>query len=565
MSRRRPGASRPGACCRITRLPELTILTANGKKERFGLVKPHVTIGRSRESDVFLPDQWLSRQHAEIRQKDDGFYLVDLNSKNGTLLNGEPLRDERRLREGDVITLGEHNLTFTGEGLREDEDETEPEGTRVFSVRELSDISTKPGIDPLELQRQNRILSILSKAASELVVHRPLHELFDLVLDLLFEAVPAERGAILLLQGDPPLPVVKASRSRKGDPMTRVSRSIARRVLEERVSLLLPNLLEDARFKGEHSILSTGIRSAMCAPLWFGSVGTERDAVIGLVYLDTRHRTAQFTEEDLRILTALANVAAAKIENVRLLEESLEKRRMEEDMRMAAEIQTGLLPKEAPDVPGYGLTGCNRPCRTVGGDYYDFAVEDDRLLLALGDVSGKGTGAALLMTVLRAAVRGLWTQPILAEAVARINRTVCQNVPSNKYITFVMARLDPAAGRLEYVNAGHNPPLLIRSGGEVERLEEGGTVLGMFEATPYAIGTAQLRPGDTLLVFSDGVTETWNDKEQEFGEKGLVEVAVRGRGLEAEKLQDEILKALDDFAAGAKATDDRTLIVLKRY
>jgi sigma-B regulation protein RsbU (phosphoserine phosphatase) len=250
---------------------------------------------------------------------------------------------------------------------------------------------------------------------------------------------------------------------------------------------------------------------------------------------------------------------------VRLLEESLEKRRMEEDMRMAAEIQTGLLPKEAPAVAGYGLTGCNRPCRTVGGDYYDFAVEDERLLLALGDVSGKGTGAALLMTVLRAAVRGLWTQPALAEAVARINRTVCQNVPSNKYVTFVMARLDPSAGRLEYVNAGHNPPLLIRSGGDVERLEEGGTVLGMFEATPYAIGTAELRPGDTLLIFSDGVTETFNEAQDEFGEEGLIEVAVRGRGLEAEKLQDEILKALDDFAAGAKATDDRTLIVLKRY
>jgi serine phosphatase RsbU (regulator of sigma subunit)/pSer/pThr/pTyr-binding forkhead associated (FHA) protein len=546
-------------------LPELTILTANGKKERFGLVKPRVTIGRSRESDVFLPDQWLSRQHAEIRQKDDGFYLVDLKSKNGTLLNGEPLREERRLREGDVITLGEHNLTFTGEGLREDEDETEPEGTRVYSVRELSDISTKPGIDPLELQRQNRILAILSKAASELVVHRPLDELFDLVLNLLFEAVPAERGAILLLQGDPPLPVVKASRSRKGEPMTRISRSIARRVLEERVALLLPNVLEDARFKGEHSILSTGIRSAMCAPLWFSSTGSERDSVIGLIYLDTRHRTAQFTEEDTRILTALANVAAAKIENVRLLEESLEKRRLEEDMRMAAEIQTALLPKDAPRVAGYGLTGCNRPCRTVGGDYYDFAFEDGRLLLALGDVSGKGTGAALLMTVLRAAVRGLWTQPVLAEAVTRINRTVCQNVPPNKYVTFLMARLHPASGRLEYVNAGHNPPLLIRSKGEVERLEEGGTVLGMFDSAPYAVGTAELRPGDTLLVFSDGVTETFNETQEEFGEKGLVEVAVRGRSLEAEKLQDEILRALDDFAAGARATDDRTLIVLKRY
>ncbi len=545
-------------------MPEIAIQTADGAKERFPLVKSRVTIGRSRESDIFLPDQWLSRHHAEILQRPDGFYVLDLQSKNGTLLNGQPVKDERRLREGDVITLGEHSLTFCTE---EGEDEAvEPEGTRVFSVRELSDINTKPAIDPAELQRQNRVLAILSKAASELVIHQPLKELFDKILDLLFDAVPAERGAILLLGGSPPTPQVKASRSRKGDTLSRVSRSIARRVIEDRVSLLLPNVMEDARFRAEQSILSSGIRSAMCAPLWFNPGGSGPDMVLGLVYLDSLQHAHSFGEEDLRILTALANVAAAKIENVRLLEESMEKRRMEEDMRMAAEIQTSLLPREAPNVAGYGLVGSNHPSRTVGGDYYDFAVEDGRLLLALGDVSGKGTGAALLMTVLRASVRGHWTDPKLADAVSRINRTVCQNVPTNKYITFFMARLDPPSGVLSYVNAGHNPPLLIRAGGAVvETLQEGGMVLGLFESVPYNDGVTELKRGDTLLVFSDGVTETWNPQGDEFGEAGLTALALRNGGLDAAALQDEILRGLETFAAGAKATDDRTLIVLKRY
>jgi sigma-B regulation protein RsbU (phosphoserine phosphatase) len=169
------------------------------------------------------------------------------------------------------------------------------------------------------------------------------------------------------------------------------------------------------------------------------------------------------------------------------------------------------------------------------------------------------------MTVLRAAVRGHWTDTVLSEAVARINRTVCQNVPSSKYITFFMASLDPPSGRLGYVNAGHNPPLLIRADGKVETLEEGGMVLGIFESVPYADGTAELRPGDTLLVFSDGVTETWSATEEEFGEKGLTDVALRGRGLDAAGLQSEILRTLEEYAAGTKATDDRTLIVLKRY
>ena len=339
------------------------------------------------------------------------------------------MRDWRRLRPGDVITLGEHTLTFCAEAAGEEEEDREPEGTRVFSVRELSAINTRPAIDPGELQRQNRVLAILSKAASELVIHQPLDQLFDTILNLLLEAVAAERGAILLLEGSPPALAIKASRSRQGEPLTRVSRSIARRAIDERVSLLLPNVLEDVRFKSEDSILASGIRTAMCAPLWFASPEQGRDAVIGLVYVDSLQHAHSFTEDDLRVLTALANVAAAKIENVRLLEESLEKRRMEEDMRMAAEIQTGLLPRQAPHVVGWDLVGCNRPCRTVGGDYYDFAVEDGRLLVALGDVSGKGTGAALLMTVLRAAVRAHWTDASLSDAVARINRTVCQNVP----------------------------------------------------------------------------------------------------------------------------------------
>jgi serine phosphatase RsbU (regulator of sigma subunit)/pSer/pThr/pTyr-binding forkhead associated (FHA) protein len=545
-------------------MPEIAIQTAGGTKERFPLTHPRVTVGRSRESDIFLPDQWLSRNHAAIEERTDGYYVNDLSSKNGTLLNGEPLQEWRRLRPGDIITLGEHTLTFCSDATSEEEEEPEPEGTRVFSVRELSDISTRPAIDPVDLQRQNRVLQILSKAASELVVHRPLKELFDLVLDLLFEAVTAERGAILLLEGNPPLPVIKASTSRLGEPLTRVSRSIARRAIEERVSLLIPNVLDDVRFKSEDSILASGIRAAMCAPLWFTATGEGTDSVIGLVYVDSLQHKHSFGEDDLRVLTALANVAAAKIENVRLLEESLEKRRMEEDMRMAAEIQTGLLPRGAPDVPGYDLAGINQPCRTVGGDYYDFAIEDGRLLIALGDVSGKGTGAALLMTVLRAAVRAHWTEESLADAVARINRTVCQNVPSNKFVTFFVSRLDPGSGQLTYVNAGHNPPLLIRANSDVDLLHEGGMVLGLFEGVPYEAGCVEMRAGDTLLAYSDGVTETWSPDGDEFGEDRLRALAVDGRELAAQALQDEILREIERFEEGARATDDRTLVVLKR-
>ena len=542
-------------------MAELKIQTADGSRERFPLSKPRITIGRARSSDVFLPDQWLSRHHAAVEQRNGTYYLLDLGSKNGTLLNGERVSGDRRLRDGDVITLGEHLLVFS---MDDELDERPPEGTRVFSAKELSDIKTKPSIDPVELARQNRVLGVLSEAARALIVHRPLPELFEQVLDLLFEAVPAERGAIMLLEGKPALPVIKASRSRQGGAIASLSRSIVRRVLEKKEALLISSVMDDASFSTQDSILATGIRSAMCAPLWYTATGTEQDAVIGLVYVDSLMASHSFNEEDVRILTALANVAAAKIENSRLLEENLEKRVLEEEMRTAAEIQRGLLPERAPIVPGYGVVGSNRPCRTVGGDYYDFGMDGGRLHFALGDVSGKGTGAALLMTVLRAAVRGHWGVGEPAEAVTRINRTVCQNVTPGKYVTFFMGRLDPGTGALEYVNAGHNPPIVVRADGGLDSLATGGVVLGLFEEGAYEQAATHLGPGDVLVVFSDGVTETWNRADVEFGDARLAELIRRGRDLDAAALEGEILRELDRFAEGTKATDDRTLIVIKR-
>jgi serine phosphatase RsbU (regulator of sigma subunit) len=169
------------------------------------------------------------------------------------------------------------------------------------------------------------------------------------------------------------------------------------------------------------------------------------------------------------------------------------------------------------------------------------------------------------MTVLRAAVRDYWSSGSPPETVARLNRTICLNVPDNKYVTFFLAALDPASGRLDYVNAGHNPPLVVRASGQVDPLTQGGTVLGMFDTAPYAQGTTAMEKGDTLLIYSDGLSETFDPDGEEFGDRGLAGVALRSRSLDAAALQEEILRELDRFSLGAKATDDRTLIVLKRY
>jgi phosphoserine phosphatase RsbU/P len=544
-------------------MPALDVAMPDGGRRVVPLDRERITIGRSKENDIFLPDRWLSRKHAEIQCSAEACWVVDLGSKNGTLVNNHLIRERLRLRPGDVILLGEHSLTFSGDLAaeeHEDDPDTEPAGTQVFSARELSREVRTPSSDAQSLARQNHVLRVLSDAASALLAHRPLAEIFERVLDLIFEAVPAERAAILLTTPGGETEI-KAQRVRSGPAVPRISRSIARRVLEERVAVLIPNVLEDMTLKGQESMVMTGVRSAICAPLWLS--GPEQDTVIGLVYIDKQRSKASFDTEDLRVVTALANLAAAKIETVRLFEESLEKQRLEADVRAAAEIQARLLPAEAPALAGWGLLGSTRACRTVGGDYYDFELHGPELLLALGDVSGKGMGAALLMAVLRAAVRGQWAERAIAEAMARINRTVCQNVPPNKYVTFFLARLDPATGTLRYVNAGHNPPLLLRAGGATETLTEGGMVLGLFDSVPYAEGQATIGNGDMLVIYSDGLTEAWSESGEEFGEANVVRVANENRHERAETIHERLLGAVDAHDHG-KAGDDRTLIVLKR-
>lgn len=548
----------------MTGSPELVLKSSEGER-RIRVDRERTTLGRSRDADIFIPDQWLSRMHAEILLDQGGLSIADLGSKNGTLVNGVRIQGPTPLRKGDQIKLGDHMMTVQwGTVDDETQDDIQAVGTKVFSVRTLQEGVLRAPSNAEELVRKNRVLTVLSGAAAALLAHKPISETFDQVLEILFGAVAAERGAIALFEGPGGafIPVVKASRTRRGEPILKVSRTISRRVHAEQVSILLPNVLEDDALKSEHSIVTTGIRSAMCAPLWHSDGGKE--SIIGVVYLDSREHTHTFSEEDLELVTALASVAAAKIENARLLEESLEKRRMEEDMRVAAEIQRSMLPKVSPTIPGYDVAAGTEPCRAVGGDYFDFHVTRDRLTFVLGDVSGKGTGAALIMTILRAAVRDHWLDEHLGTALVDMNNLVTQNVPANKYVTFFLGRLDLRTGSLEYVNAGHNAPILSRVSGSVERLETGGMVLGLFEDVPYEIGFARLEPRDRLVVFTDGFTETWNSKGEELGEDGLTRFVTDVKGTSANVMKEHLLKKADEFAEGLKATDDRTIIVVCR-
>jgi serine phosphatase RsbU (regulator of sigma subunit) len=262
----------------------------------------------------------------------------------------------------------------------------------------------------------------------------------------------------------------------------------------------------------------------------------------------------------------MANVAATRIENVLLAEIEEHDRMMKRDLSQAAEIQRGMLPAGAPQIPGLDLAGFNAPCRTVGGDYYDFFTYSQcKVGLALGDVSGKGMPASLMMMALHARMQVLAEDSEdLASFMSRLNKATCANCPSNRFITFFFSVLDSSTGELRFANAGHNPPIIVRASGEAEMVEGGGPVLGILPVAPYTERRATLARGDMLVLYSDGVTEATDMNYNEFGEERFIDVLRQNRAKPAGAIVEAVNSALATFAAGAPQADDITLVIARR-
>jgi len=302
-------------------------------------------------------------------------------------------------------------------------------------------------------------------------------------------------------------------------------------------------------------------------------IGSEMDGVaatpvdlnlIGVIYVDRRSPTRFFTAQDLALFESFASHAALAIENARLFEEALEKRRMENEMEVAREIQQSLLPQAFPQLEWASIYGHNQPARQVGGDYYDVFVRSDGALdFAVGDVSGKGVPASLVMSTLSASFTAESSaQEDLAKVCERVNEFLVQRTTPERYATFFAARLHPD-GNFMYVNAGHNPPMLFRAG-EVHRLSGGGLPLGLFKGRTYELQRRQLEPGDLLLVFTDGVTEANDPAENEFGEDRLLDVVNVNRDADVHGLTDKVFDAIAEFSRGLhNPHDDITLVSVR--
>ena len=573
-------------------MPELVINYPNRAPDIYKLGRLRITIGRSARNDVCVPDPFASRVHAEVRREGDQYFLQDLGSANGTYYEGAKAEGPIPLTTGSRIRIGETDIVFKDRAVAgelsgatiEEASSPLPEETIALDSGHRTTSGLLEAIEGARTQTSGRkimaavssagaaartrgaeqsdLLALISKVGVTLLASATLDETLRQVAGLVFEAVPADRCLIMLREAsDGELHArVAELRDRRGEVgEIRVSRTIIEEVVGQGRSVLTSDAQHDPRFKGS-TVTIQGVRSVLAVPLGVG------EGIFGIIYADAPLSLSSFTEDHLKVLTTLGSVAAIRVENARLIEEHLERERFERELQLAREIQQRFQPTAPPVVKGYELQGISFPSYEIGGDYYDFiARRDGRMVVALGDVSGKGTAAALLMSSLHAAVHAqVASHQTLVETIAAVNRYLADNTPANRFVTLFYAELDPATGSLAFINAGHNPPLIAHAAGTMEQLGSGGIPLGIMPDAAFREGRAHLQPGDALVVYSDGVTETQNPEGDEFGPHRLQEVVWKNLDASAAAIRDKIEAALTNFAQGTPAVDDITLVIVKR-
>jgi len=391
-----------------------------------------------------------------------------------------------------------------------------------------------------------------------------LDEVLNRVMDEVVAATRAERGFVMLREPNGRL-TFRAARGLDQKtieaPQFQISRSLVERVAYDGQPILTSDARQDTRFSMRQSVISMGLRSILCVPL------VTKDRVTGVVYVDNRHQVGIFTQADLDLLVAIAASAAMAIENARLYQVAVEKGRLERELQMARELQAGLLPHETPQLPGWECVARWLPAREVAGDFYDFIPGDGGSCgWVIADVSDKGMPAALFMALSRSIVRAsLAAAHSPAEGIAQANRLICADATGGMFVTLFFARLDPATGVITYVNAGHDPPLLCRAGdAQPAWLTRTGLLLGMTEDARYEQRTVTLTPGDSILCYTDGVTDALDGHGGEFGVERLQQVALEHCHSAAVELVNALEQALADFTGGSTPFDDVTILAIKR-
>ena len=484
--------------------------------------------------------------------------LRDLGSKQGTYLNGNRV-EESQLANGDRVQLGGPqgiSLEFH-------------EGDLLQSLLGVSDSSAKINLSV----RGFKEVGMLFAAFQALNSIPVLDDLLALVVDTAIELTGAERGFIMLKEGGGDLTFRSARNNRKATldgSFFQTSRRVPYDVYKTGRSVVIQNLDMSDGSDDHSATRRLGLRSISCVPLRYVTVHESDSAsdvgsseTIGVLYVDSANVGAGLSNTRVNALEALAMEAAMAIYNARLFKDSQDKRKMDEQLAIAQEIQRALLPQPNRILPYVKACSQNLPCHQIGGDYFDyFNLEDGRFGFVVGDVAGKGMPAALLASL----IQGIFTAQTFLDSplpaiISNVNRNLARRGTGNRFVTFFAGILDPD-GNCTYVNAGHNPPYVLSRDGSMKELTVGGMVLGLFGEVDYEADTVKLQENDHLVLFTDGVVEALNRKGEEFGMERLVDLLRANAKASTPEILARLQDAVVSFSADTPQHDDITMMIL---
>jgi serine phosphatase RsbU (regulator of sigma subunit)/pSer/pThr/pTyr-binding forkhead associated (FHA) protein len=537
---------------------------------RIRLMKEAMVIGRSPDCDLTVPSPSISRQHARLVLVDGQWQIEDMRSRNGTYVNGRAIEARTPLAQSDRIRICDFEVDFLESNIPTATTQLPSSGLTLKEETENSSNLTAMathGSKVLEIQPAENLRTIL-QVSNRISTTLEMDQLLPRIADNLFQLFPQGDRCFVVLQDDmagKPVQELVRTRKKEDEASARFSKSVVQQCIETGQALLSEDISQGA-LPPSQSSLEMRIRSILCTPL----VNANHQA-IGAVQLDTQDVQKRFTAHDLRLFIGVVNQAAIAIQNARLYQEMQKREQVERDLELAAQVQQSILPESAPQLPGWQFFQHYSSALEVGGDYFDFIpLPRGRWAVALGDVAGKSVPAAILMAKLSSDVRTcLLNEPEPAAAISALNRTIYRNLrQTDRWVTLAVAVLDSADWSLVLVNAGHCTPLLYRYAANA--LQEAipnsasGVPLGVSEAPDYGSWRIVLDPGDTLLMFTDGVPDALNAKEQQFKVQGIYGSLKQGGPFTAETLGQRIVKEVDAHASGHRQYDDITLLSFGR-
>jgi sigma-B regulation protein RsbU (phosphoserine phosphatase) len=545
----------------------LEVIAPDGARRYVRISQTPFLIGRGAETGnhLQLSDRRISRTCAAIVNEASKFYLEDRGQKRGLFVNGEKV-ESRELQDGDTVTFGledSFEIVFRSGG--------EHPGSMQHMLTRIEHITGSESPSSGGLRKLNFLLEASKLLHSQL----PLDSVLEQMLGHAISVTDADRAILLEPDATGAMKIRLARRSgglRLPPESLTPSQTAIQLALRQQSPVITEDLAQaGADLQAAQSIVEQRLRAVVVLPLYSvlrasndeSAVRLKRGHLLGVLYLDSR-RPAAFSNLDRQILDALAADAATTLDNARLLEQERERQRLEQEINIARDIQQALLPRHVRDYPYLAIKGCNFPCLSVGGDYFDvFSLDEGRTAFLIADVSGKGLGAALLTTMLQGALSGMTLGTDPARLFNHVNRFLCDHAEIGRYATMFFGILDPE-GHLEFINAGHPSPMLVRRGVVHEAFTEGSFPVGLVPDAQYTAARLKLEPNDTLVLFSDGVTEAMDPDQQLYGVARLREVlAGQADDCMLDTLQKRVLESVETFTRGAPQADDLTLLIVR--